>query len=167
MITKIFSSSVEGIEATIVTVEVDISLGLLQWNIVGLPDLAIKESKERVSAAIRNSGIKIPERKITINLSPADTKKRGSLFDFAIIMGILDAAKIIHIPDDIKKNAIFIGEVGLDGNLTDAKGALSIASSMKHLGKKYLFLPQARLNEALLIDGITIFSPLSIKECIS
>ena len=76
MLTKIFSASVEGINARLITIEIDISIGLLQWHIVGLPDLAVKESKERIIAAIRNSGIKIPDRKITINLCPADMKKK-------------------------------------------------------------------------------------------
>jgi magnesium chelatase family protein len=166
MFSKIFSSTINGIESQLITVEIDISLGLLQWNIVGLPDLAVKESKDRIIAAIRNSGIKIPERKITINLSPADTKKKGSLFDFAIIMGILDATKIIVIPEEIKRNAVFIGEISLDGTLLDAKGTLSIASDLKKLGKKYLFLPPSRAHEALLIEGITIYAPSSISDCV-
>lgn len=166
MITKLFSASIEGIQAQQISVEVDISLGLLQWHIVGLPDLAVKESKERIIAAIKNSGIKFPDRKITINLSPADVKKRGSLFDFAIILALLDAAKIIQIPQYIKEEAIFIGEISLDGSLLDAKGALSIASDLKKMNKKYLFLPFCKLDEASLIEDIYIFAPKNIQECI-
>ncbi len=166
MFTKLHSATVEGIEAKLITIEIDISLGLLQWNIVGLPDLAVKESKERITAAIKNSGIKFPDRKITINLSPADLKKRGSLFDLAIILGLLDGAGIITIPEYIKEEAIFIGEISLNGTLLDAKGTLSIAADLKKLGKKYIFIPKSRLKEAELIDDIFILAPKNISECI-
>lgn len=166
MLTKIFSASVEGINAKLITIEIDISIGLLQWHIVGLPDLAVKESKERIIAAIRNSGIKLPDRKITINLSPADMKKKGSLFDFAIIIGLLDAAGIIHIPQHIKENSIFIGEISLDGSLTDAKGTLSIVADIPKLQKKYIFLPPARAQEAKLIENSIVYAPKNIIECI-
>jgi magnesium chelatase family protein len=167
MFTKLYSATIEGIEARLITVEIDIALGLLQWHIVGLPDLAVKESKERIIAAIKNSGIKFPDRKITINLSPADLKKRGSLFDFAIILGLLDGAGIINIPQEIKENAVFIGEISLDGSLLDAKGTLSIAADLKKLNKKYIFLPPSRINEAELIDDIFILAPKNIAECVN
>jgi magnesium chelatase family protein len=167
MLSKIFSSSVEGVEAQLITIEIDIALGLLQWHMVGLPDLAIKESKERIIAAIRNSGIKFPDRKITINLSPADIKKRGSMFDFAIVIGLLDAAGIISIPHAIQEQAVFIGEIGLDGGITDAKGALVIAADLKKMNKSIIFVPFVRRNEVALIDGITIFAPKTISECIA
>jgi magnesium chelatase family protein len=166
MFTKLYSATLEGIESQLITVEIDISLGLLQWHMVGLPDLAVKESKERIIAAIKNSGFKFPDRKITINLSPADLKKRGSLFDFAIVLGLLDGAGIIAIPQYIKEEAIFIGEISLDGSLLDAKGALSIAADLKKLGKKYIFLPHSKAHEAELIDDIYIFAPQNISECI-
>lgn len=166
MFTKLFSANIHGIEAQQISVEVDLSLGFLQWNIVGLPDLAVKESKERISAAIKNSGIKLPERKITINLSPADLKKRGSLFDLPIILALLDAAKIITIPDYIKQESLFIGEISLDGTLVDAKGALSIASDLKKMNKKYLFIPYAKKNEVSLVNNIYIFAPKTIQECV-
>ncbi len=167
MLTKIFSASVEGINARLITIEIDISIGLLQWHIVGLPDLAVKESKERIIAAIRNSGIKIPDRKITINLCPADMKKKGSLFDFAIVMGLLDAAGIIHIPSHIKENAIFIGEISLDGSLSDAKGALSITADLELMQKKYIFLPPSRAKEAKLIQKSIVYAPSNIAECVN
>lgn len=167
MFTKLYSATIEGIEARLITVEVDISLGLLQWHMVGLPDLAVKESKERIIAAIKNSGIKLPDRKITINLSPADLKKRGSLFDFAIILGLLDGAGIINIPQYIKEQAIFIGEISLDGTLLDARGTLSIAADLKKLGKKYIFLPESRAHEAELIEDIFILAPKNIAECVN
>lgn len=166
MFTRLFSANIQGIEAQQISIEIDMSLGFLQWHIVGLPDLAVKESKERISAAIKNSGIKLPERKITINLSPADVKKRGSLFDLAIILGLLDAAKIITIPQYIKEESLFIGEISLDGTLVDAKGALSIASDLKKMNKKYLFIPQSKLSEVSLIHDIFIFAPKNIQQCV-
>lgn len=166
MITKFFTASIEGIESQLITVEIDISLGLIQWHMVGLPDLAIKESKERIISAIRNSGIKFPDRKITINLSPADLKKKGSMFDFAIIIGLLDAAGIISVPYTIREHSIFIGEISLDGTITDAKGALVIAADLKKMNKKYLFVPQCRKDEVSLIEDIIIFAPKNIAECI-
>jgi magnesium chelatase family protein len=166
MFTRLFSANIQGIEAQQISVEIDMSLGFLQWHIVGLPDLAVKESKERISAAIKNSGIKLPERKITINLSPADLKKRGSLFDLPIILGLLDAAKIITIPEYIKEESLFIGEISLDGTLVDAKGALSIASDLKKMNKKYLFIPHSKQSEVSLIDDIYIFAPKNIQECV-
>lgn len=167
MLSKFFSANIEGIQAQLITIEVDISLGLLQWHMVGLPDLAIKESKERIISAIRNSGIKFPDRKITINLSPADLKKKGSIFDLAIIVGLLDAAGIISVPLDIQKNSIFIGEIGLDGIITDARGALIIAADLKKMNKKYIFVPPVRKEEVSLIDNIIIFAPNNIIELIS
>jgi magnesium chelatase family protein len=167
MFTKLYSATTIGIDSNIVTVEVDISIGLIQWHIVGLPDAAVKESKQRIAAAIKNSGIKYPDRKVTVNLSPADMKKEGSIFDFAITVALLDAVEIISIPKFLKDDAIFIGEIGLDGNLIGARGVLAIAADAIKLNKKYIIVPFCCAEEAFLIKNIQVIAPKSLHEFIS
>src|SRR5476651_107095 len=115
MHTKISSATTIGVNAYEVEVEVDLSFGMLQFNIVGLPDTAIKESRQRVAAALKNCGIKLPERKITVNLAPADLKKEGSLFDLPIAIGILMANQFLEVPQDFIQETIFLGDFSLDG----------------------------------------------------
>jgi magnesium chelatase family protein len=166
MFTKITSSSIVGIEAIKINIEADISMGLLQWNIVGLPDIAVKESKQRIISAIKNSGIKLPDRRITINLSPADLKKEGSCFDLPITLAILQAYGIISLPDYLKNDSIIIGEIALDGSLIGNKGIFIIASEMKKLSKKYLIVPLEIAEEAALIEEIIIIAPKNLQELI-
>ena len=124
---KIFSATTVGIEAHGVEVEVDLSYGMLQFFIVGLPDTAIKESRQRIQTALKNSGIRLPERKITVNLAPADLKKEGTLFDLPIAIGILCAAKLVSLTPEFSNETLFIGELSLDGAISSIKGALAIA----------------------------------------
>jgi len=167
MFTKLYSATTVGIDSNIVTVEVDVSIGLIQWYIVGLPDAAVKESKQRIASAIKNSGIKYPDRKVTVNLSPADMKKEGSIFDFAIAVALLDAVEIISIPQFLKEEAIFIGEIGLDGNLIGARGVLAIAADAIKLNKKYIVVPYSCAEEAFLIKDIKVIAPKSLHEFVS
>lgn len=167
MFTNFFSSSVHGINSKLINIQVDISNGLIQWNIVGLPDTAVKESKQRISAAIRNSGIKFPEKKITINLSPADLKKEGSMFDLPITIALLEAAEIIKVPDFLKKEGVFIGEISLDGTLNGGKGVLIVASELLKFEKKYLILPFDKAEEAALVKDIFIIAPKNLTELIT
>jgi len=136
MNTTICSATTLGIDAYNVSVEVDLSFGMLQFNIVGLPDRAINESKQRIGTALKNSGIRLPERKITVNLAPADLKKEGTLFDLPIAVGIVHASKLIKCPQQFIDETLFIGELSLDGSIRFIKGALAIASDAKRLGKK-------------------------------
>lgn len=107
MLTKIFSATTIGLDTHLVEVEVDLAFGLLQFFIVGLPDAAIKESRQRVQTALKNCGIKLPERKITVNLAPADLKKEGTIFDLPIAVGILHAAQILQIDQKFLQETLF------------------------------------------------------------
>lgn len=167
MPTKIYSATTIGVQAHCVDVEVDLALGLLQFYIVGLPDTAIKESRQRISSALKNSGIRLPERKITVNLAPADLKKEGTLFDLPIAIGILHAAQVLTNIDTLLQETLFLGELSLDGSLYPMKGALPIACDAKKLGKKRIILPQANAQEAALIDGVEIIGVKSLVELIA
>jgi magnesium chelatase family protein len=139
-----------GLEATPIEVEVDIASGLPGMTIVGLPDKAVEESKERVRSAIKNSNAVFPNKKIIINLAPADIKKEGPSFDLPIAVGILVASGQIELPD---KKQIFIGELSLDGSLRQINGAITAAIFAKEQKNTVLFLPSANVREASLIAG--------------
>ncbi len=164
MHTHIFSATTIGVSAHLVKVEVDLSFGLLQFFIVGLPDVAIKESRQRITSALKNSGVNLPERKITVNLAPADLKKEGTLFDLPIAVGILQAAGIIEINKQFLEDTLFLGELSLDGTISFIKGALPIAYDAKELGKKRIILPRENAPEAALIEGIEVIGVNSLVE---
>ena len=128
MMTKVQSAACLGIKAYPVQIEVDVSFGLPQFIVVGLPDASIKESRERVRSAIRNSGYRFPPEKITINLAPADIKKEGAAFDLPIALGILAVSGMI--PAEKLSEYIFLGELALDGSIRPFKGAIVIASGL-------------------------------------
>lgn len=153
---KIISATTIGVDASLVDVEVDLSFGMLVFNIVGLPDLAIKESRQRIHTALKNCGFGLPERKITVNLAPADLKKEGTLFDLPIALGILHAAGELTIPQSFFEETVFLGELSLDGAIRPARGALAIAFDAHRLGKKRIVLPQANAAEAALIEGLEV-----------
>ncbi|MCC7004638.1 YifB family Mg chelatase-like AAA ATPase [Candidatus Nomurabacteria bacterium] len=163
---KVYSSQTSLLRPQIVDIEVDLSKGLHSFSIVGLPDKAVEESRDRVSAAIKNSGFKSPKnknQKVVVSLAPADLKKEGPLFDLGIAISYLLAN------DDIKfnpKGKIFIGELSLDGSLRAVKGVLPIAKEAKRLGFQEIFLPKENAKEAALISGIKIFSAESLREII-
>ena len=125
MLAAIQSAAVIGIEAYDVTVEVDVALGLPQWIIVGLPASAVKESRERVAAALVNAGFSVPPRRITVNLAPADQKKEGTAFDLPIALGLLVGTGVVE-PEAVRR-CVVVGELGLDGSIRPVRGALSIA----------------------------------------
>lgn len=166
MHTKIFSATTIGIETYLVDVEVDISYGLLQFFIVGLPDAAIKESKQRVATALKNSSIKLPERKITVNLAPADLKKEGTLFDLPIAMGILVASQIVQVDAKFLEETLFLGELSLDGTIKPIKGVLPVAYDAHTLGKKRLIIPKENAQEAALIQQVEVIGVSNLVELI-
>src|SRR5574341_874395 len=129
MLAKVLSSAVLGIDAYLVDVEVDIAFGLPSFSTVGLPDVAVKESRDRVKAAIKNAGFDFPARRITVNLAPADIKKEGAAFDLPIAVGILGAMELVH-PDRLGRYAI-VGELSLDGGIRPVRGVLSMAVEVK------------------------------------
>lgn len=156
MHTKIFSATTIGLQTYEVEVEVDLSYGLLQFFIVGLPDAAIKESRQRIQTALKNCAIKLPERKITVNLAPADLKKEGTLFDLPIALGILRAANILELNETFINETFFVGELSLDGTIKPIKGVLPIAYDASKLRKKRLIVPYENAQEAALINNIEV-----------
>lgn len=166
MHTKIFSATTIGVDAHCVEVEVDLSLGLMNFFIVGLPDTAIKESRQRIQTALKNCGIKLPDRKITVNLAPADLKKEGTLFDLPIAIGILQAAQLLHVAPLYLEETLFMGELSLDGSIKPIKGTLAIAYDAKKLGKKRVIVPSVNAKEAALIQDIEVLGVSHLVELI-
>jgi magnesium chelatase family protein len=165
---KVYSAELEGINAKLVEVEVDLNVGLHSFNIVGLADKALNEARERVNSALKNSGTKPPNRenrRITINLAPADIQKTGSHYDLAIALGYLLATKQIRPFKATDK--IFIGELALDGNLRMVNGALNIAQMATERGFRHLFLPRQNANEAMAIRGINIIPLENLCDAIA
>jgi magnesium chelatase family protein len=128
---KVYSATTVGIDAHLVEVEVDLSMGMIQFHIVGLPDKAIKESKERIRAAIKNSGFRLPERLITVNLAPATLKKEDILFDLPISLAILQAANLLEIKQQFIQETLMLGELSLDGKVRPVHGVLSTHHSQR------------------------------------
>lgn len=158
MLAQVVSAAVVGLEAVPVTVEVDIaSQGLPSFTIVGLPDKAVEESKERVRSAIRNSGAEFPARRITVNLAPADLPKVGPSYDVPIALGILVASgQLLHVPE----GALFVGELSLDGSLRHTNGILPIAMLANSQKTTALFIPAVNAKEAAVITSLTVY-PIS------
>ncbi|MEL4308469.1 YifB family Mg chelatase-like AAA ATPase [Joostella sp. CR20] len=164
MLRKVFGSAVFGIEATIITVEVNIDKGI-GYHLVGLPDNAIKESNYRIAAALQHNGYKIPGKKITINMAPADMRKEGSAYDLTLAMGILAASE--QIKADNLADYLIMGELSLDGTLQPIKGALPIAIKAKEAGFKGFILPAENAKEAAIVSGLEVYSVTDIKEVIA
>lgn len=154
MIAKIFSSAISGIDAYVVQVEVDIARGLPAFSTVGLPEGAVKESKDRVKSAIKNSGFEFPSNRITVNLAPADIKKEGSAFDLPIALGILTAMELIS-PSAVSSYLV-LGELSLNGEIRPIRGILPTALSVKSNGFRGLVIPAENAVEALVVEGIEI-----------
>ena len=165
MLSIIKSSGIVGIDGFIIDTEVDISNGIPTFNIVGLPDASIRESKERVKSAILNSGFNFPNSRIIVNLSPADIKKEGPYFDLAIAIGILK--NTILLEDRYIDESLFIGELSLDGKLKKVKGVLPIIINAKMNNIKRVFLPYENAKEASYIKGIEIYGLKNLKDCIN
>lgn len=164
MISKVFSSAVYGLDAFLVEVEVDLAQGLPHFSIVGLPDAAVKESKDRVRAALKNTGFNFPVKKITVNLAPADLKKEGSSFDLPVAIGILASDGVV--PLNPVQNYLFVGEVSLDGRIKPVRGALSIAMLAREAKFKGLILPADNAQEAAVVKGLDVFGIHTIPEVV-
>ncbi|MGH8068338.1 MAG: YifB family Mg chelatase-like AAA ATPase [Candidatus Entotheonellia bacterium] len=155
MLAKVFSSAVLGIDAYLVEVEVDLAPGLPTFAVVGLPDASVKESRERVKAAVQNSGLDFPVRRITVNLAPADIRKEGSAYDLPIAIGLLCATGVIPAP--ALQTSMFLGELSLDGRVKPIRGALSIALAAARAGMTRLVLPRENASEAAVIQGVAVY----------
>ena len=163
MLVKVFGSAVFGVEATTITVEVNIDQGI-GYHLVGLPDNAIKESSYRISAALNNNGYKLPGKKITLNMAPADMRKEGSAYDLTLAIGILSASNQINAPDIDKY--IIMGELSLDGSLQPIRGALPIAIKAREEGFKGFILPKQNVKEAAIVDGLDALGVDNIQQVI-
>ncbi|TSC97199.1 MAG: magnesium chelatase family protein [Candidatus Berkelbacteria bacterium Licking1014_2] len=166
MLAKIHSAAVIGLDCQPIEVEVDIGQGLPGFLIVGLPDKAVEESRERVRSAIKNSHQQFPGKKITINLAPADIKKEGPAYDLPMAIGLLLASRQLPL-GDIFKNSLFVGELSLNGETRHINGVLSIALMAKERGFQNIFLPQDNAAEGGLVEGLTIFPVADLGKLIS
>lgn len=164
MLYKTFSAAVFGIDAYPIEVEVDVSAGMPNFTTVGLPDAAVRESRERIKSAIKNCGLEFPFQNITVNLAPADVKKEGSGFDLAIALGILGTTGVLLSSD--LNGSLFLGELSLDGGLRPIKGALSIASMARQKKIPKLVLPAENAREAAVVEGVQVFGLKSLPEAL-
>lgn len=163
MLIKVYGSAVFGVDATAITVEVNIDPGV-GYHLVGLPDNAIKESSYRIAAALKNNGYQLPVKKITINMAPADLRKEGSAYDLTLAIGILAASG--QIKSDELDKYIIMGELSLDGSLQPIKGGLSIAIKAKEEGFKGFFLPKQNVKEAAIVAGLDVYGVENVLEVI-
>lgn len=164
MAAKVFSAAVLGLDAEIVEVEADVAPGLFRFAIVGLPDPAVAEAKDRVFPAIKNAGFPFPRHRITVNLAPADLKKEGPVFDLPIALSLLLAKGQIFF-DPTEK--LFLGELSLQGGLRPVKGVLSAVLKAKDMGFQEVYVPRENAQEAALIQGIKVFAASSLNEVVS
>jgi len=164
MLAKVHSGTVQGVEGLSVEVEVDLALGLPVFMTVGLPDSSVRESRDRVKAAIKNSGYEFPPRKITVNLAPADVKKAGAGFDLPIALGILAAAELF--PQERLKDYCIFGELSLDGAVRTVKGILPLCLNAKQCGMKGILVPQENKNEAAVVNGIDVIAVSSLHQAV-
>ncbi len=166
MFTRLHSTGIFGIDAYPVEVEADISNSFPAFDIVGLPDTAVKESRDRVRSALKNSGFNFPTTKITVNLAPADIKKAGSMYDLPSLLAILNASNQLEPKCDLDECA-FIGELSLDGELRHINGMLSMAIEAQKNGIKKFFVPSSDAYEASVVDGIEIYPTENVKQLVA
>lgn len=164
---RILSATTVGVNAHIVHVEVDVSFGMVNFYIVGLPDAAIRESSKRILSALKNCGFLLPAKKVTVNLAPADLKKEGTLFDLPIAIGVLMSLGSLEIDEKVREETLFLGELSLDGSIRFVKGALAIAyDALKHDIKR-IILPKANAPEVALIQGLEVIGVDHLTELIA
>ena len=163
MLVKTFGSAVQGVDAITITVEVNVVQGV-NFLLVGLPDSAVKESQQRIDAALKNNGYKIPGKKVVINMAPADIRKEGSAYDLTLAVGILAASE--QIKHEKVGDFVIMGELSLDGGLQPMRGALPIAIQAKQEGFKGLILPKQNAREAAIVSGLEVYGIENIKEAI-
>lgn len=161
MLSKVYALGLSGIDGYEVQTECYIGTGLPAFELVGLPDVSVKEARERVRAAIKNCGFRFPVSRIIVNLAPAGTKKSGTLYDLPILLGILAASEQVRLP---KKKAAFLGELSLEGALRSVPGILPMALAAKALGYEELYVPQANAREATLAEGLTVYGVETVQQ---
>jgi magnesium chelatase family protein len=164
MLARLRTAAVFGVEACPVDVEVDVSFGMPRFSMVGLPDTSVRESRDRVRSAIRNSGFAFPAHRITVNLAPADVRKAGSSFDLPIALGVLAAQGIVERREI--GDLILLGELSLDGSVHPARGVLPIAAAARRDGASGLLLPAPNASEAAIVSGLTIYPVSSLADAV-
>jgi magnesium chelatase family protein len=165
MLAQVMSATLAGIDARPVQVEVDVSDGLPVFTIVGLPDLAVRESRERIQAAFKNSGLKFPSRRVTVNLAPADVRKAGTAFDLPISLALLSAIDAERLGDLRKRGDVLaVGELALDGSIRPARGVLSMAMLAARLEVRHFIVPRANAGEARVVGGVPVRPFSTLRE---
>ncbi len=164
MLARVRSGALMGVDAVVVEVEVDMALGLPYFNVVGLPEGAVRESKVRVVSALKNTGFELPQKRITVNLAPADIRKEGAAFELPIALGVLAAAGLM--PDEPLAHHLFGGELSLDGAVKPIKGVLSLAIAARDGGFKGIMVPLANAAEAALVDRIEVLPVAHLREAV-
>ena len=164
MLSKINSMALLGLDGYLIEVQVDVSNGMPCWEMVGLPDTSVKEAKERVKTAIKNSGYEMLSKRIVINLAPADTKKEGSIFDLPIAIGIL--FDLGEIKNDKLNEIAFIGELSLDGKLNRINGILPMCIEAQKLGIKKLIVPKENAEEAAIVKEMEVLGADNLKQVV-
>ena len=164
MLAHVLSAALSGVEAALVRVEVDVAPGLPVFTTVGLPDSAVRESRERVKTAIRNAGFPFPSDRVTVNLSPADVRKEGASFDLPIALGILAASGIVerrHVAD-----MVLLGELSLDGSIHPTRGVLPVAIGARRDGVAGILVPSTNASEAAVVSGLAVVPVASLSEAV-
>lgn len=164
MLSIIKTMSTQGLDGYLIEVQVDVSPGMPDWIIVGLPDTSVKEAKERVRTAIKNSGYEFQSKKIVVNLAPANTRKEGSLFDLPIAIGIL--TNFGKIKKQNLEDTVFVGELSLDGKINKAKGILPICIEAKKIGIKRIILPRENAKEAAIVKELDVIGVSTLDQLV-
>ena len=165
MLSIVYSAGLMGIDGFLVTVECNSKEMIPQFEIIGLPGPAIKESKDRISSAVENSGYFFPETALTVNLAPADKKKEGSSYDLAIAIGVMQAGGILPVSIDLSK-CCFIGELSLTGSLRESKGVLCMTIAAKEAGLRDVFVPIQNVKEASVVDGVNVYGVQNLSQLV-
>lgn len=163
MLVKVFGAAVQGIDATLITIEVNCSKGI-KFMLVGLPDASVKESHERIISALQVNGYKFPRQQVIINMSPADIKKEGSSYDLPLAIGIMAASDSLE-SDDLE-NYMLMGELSLDGTILPVKGVLPIAIKARELGFKGLIVPLKNAKEAAVVNNLNVYGVEKLTEVV-
>lgn len=168
MLSIIHSMALHGLDGYLVSVQVDVSSGMPCFEIVGLPDTSVRESKERVKTAIKNSGVEFFSRRVIVNLAPADTRKEGSIFDFPIAIGILIAMEAVSRTkaEELLSQTVLLGELSLDGKINKINGILPICIEAARLGMKRILLPKENAKEASIVKNIEILPVETLSQVI-
>src|SRR5947207_4263149 len=164
MLASLRTAAVFGIEACPVHVEVDVSFGFPAFTMVGLPDASVRESRDRVRAAIRNSGFEFPAHRITVNLAPADVRKAGASFDLPIALGILAAQGVVERREIA--DCVVLGELSLDGSIQPTRGVLPVAAAPKREGFAAILLPTPNAGEAAVVSGLNVYAVASLADAV-